>query len=99
MTTASVMKGLKTSLEHILSTIILILIYLPRYNFFLILFLFINGCPKKLFSKTSSHLVISPLICIANQLTCFYKIQILTERYIRTDVSILKYVLKVTAFY
>ena len=25
----------------------------------------------------------SPLICIANQLTCFYMIQILTEKYLK----------------
>ena len=43
--------------------------------------LFINACSKKPFSKTSSHLEIRPLICIANQLTCFYMIQIFTERY------------------
>ena len=83
---------LKTSLEHILSTIILILIYRPRYNFFLILVCLLISCSKKPFSKTSSHLVISPFICIANQLTCFYMIQIFTERYFRADVSILIYV-------
>ena len=42
---------LKTSLEHILSTVIFTLIYLPRY-FFLILVCF--SCSQKLFSKTSS---------------------------------------------
>ena len=52
---------LKRSLQHILSTIILI--YLPRYFFLIFL-----ACSRKPFSKTSPHLEISPLIRIANQL-------------------------------
>ena len=80
---------LKTSLEHILSTVMLNLIYLHRY-FFLILVCF--ACSKISFSKTSSHLETSPLICIANnKLTCFYLIQIFTERYFRTYVLILMF--------
>ena len=78
---------LKTSLEHILSTMILILIYLPKY-FFLILVCLLMPVRKSL----SVKLRLISLICIANQLICFYMIQILTEKYFRTDVSILIYV-------
>ena len=53
---------------------------------------FINPCSKKSFSKTSSHLESSPLLCIANQLTRFCMIQMFTERYFGTDVSIVIYV-------
>ena len=78
---------LKTSLEHILSTMILILIYLPKY-FFLILVCLLMPVRKSL----SVKLRLISLICIAHQLICFYMIQILTEKYFRTDVSILIYV-------
>ena len=82
---------LKTSLKQILSTMILILIYLPRY-FFLILVCLLMSARKSL--SVNLRLIQKPvhLICIANQLTCFYMIQIFTERYFRTDVSILIYV-------
>ena len=76
-----------TSLKHIFSTIILILVYLPRH-FFLILVCLLMPVRKSL----SVKLRLISLICIANQLICFYMIQILTEKYFRTDVSILIYV-------
>ena len=82
---------LNTSLEHILSTIILILICLLRY-FFLILVCLLMSVRKRVSVKL--RLIQRPvhLICIANQLTCFYMIQIFTERYSLTGVSILIYV-------
>ena len=66
---------LKISLEHILSAIILILVYLPRY-FFLILVCLLMPARKSLSVKL--RLIQKPdrLICIANQLPCFYMIQI-----------------------
>ena len=82
---------LKTSLEYILRTMILMLIYLPKY-FFLILVCLLMPVRKSLSVKNSSHLETSPLICIANQLTCFCMIQVFTERHFWTDVSILIYV-------
>ena len=82
---------LKTSLEQILSTMILILIYLPRY-FFLILVRLLMSARKSLSVNLRLIQKSVHLICIANQLTCFYMIQIFTERYSLTGVSILIYV-------
>ena len=65
----------------------MILVYLPRH-FFLILVCLLMPVRKSL----SVKLRLISLICIANQLVCFYMIQILTEKYFRTDVSILIYV-------
>ena len=78
---------LKTSLEHILSTIILILIYLPRH-FFLN---FVWPVQKSLSVKL--HLIQKPVHWFALQISYFFcMIQIFTERYFWTDVSVLIYV-------
>ena len=84
---------LKTSLEYILSKIILILIYLPRYFFFLILVCLLMSVWKSLsvkFRLISVHwyvLQISWLVFI------WYKFLLkVFERYFRTDVSVLIYV-------
>ena len=83
----------KTILEHILSTMIFILIYLPRYLFLILFFLLIH-VPKSLSVKRRliQKAVHCPLLCIANQLTRFCMIQMFTERYFGTDVSIVIYV-------
>ena len=51
-------------------------------------------CLETPFSKNSFHIEISELICIANQMTGFYMIQVLTERYFRTNFSLAKHVIE-----
>ena len=50
-------------------------------------------CSETSFSKNSFHTEISPLICIANQMTGFYMIQVLTKRYFQTNFSLVKHVI------
>ena len=49
----------------------------------------INVCLEIPFSKKSCHIETSTPICFTIQLTGFYTIQVLTERYFRTDFRLL----------
>ena len=50
-------------------------------------------CSETSFSKNSFHTETSQLICIANQMTGFYMIQVLTKRYFQTNFSLVKHVI------
>ena len=48
-----------------------------------------NICSKVLFSKNPHHTETIQVICLANQLTGFFTIRVLTEKYSRTDLKLL----------
>ena len=51
-------------------------------------------CSETPFSKNLFHIETSQLICIANQITDFYMIQVFTERYFQTNFSLVKHVIE-----
>ena len=51
-------------------------------------------CSETPFSKNSFHIETSELICITNQMTAFYVIQVLTERYFQANFSLVKNVIE-----
>ena len=46
------------------------------------------------FSQNLFHIETSELSCIANRMTGFYMIQVLTERYFQTNFSLAKHVIE-----
>ena len=51
-------------------------------------------CLETPFSKIMFHIETSQVIWIANQMTGFYMIQVLTGRYFQTNFSLIKHVIK-----